>query len=307
MPVRRARAEEAGEVAGVWLRSRAASVPEIPPPVHAEDEVRGWFRDVVLPERDVWVVDEGDVVVAVLVLDGEWIDQLYVEPGHTGCGIGSQLVDLAKRQRPSMLKLWTFEANVRAQRFYEHHGFVVTGSTAGENEEGIPDVRYEWSPTATSAGPSVDNTIGAEKRPCSKVLLVDEAQRVLLFSGVDRTKPDIRPWWFPVGGRLEGSETPQDAAIRETREETGLVVSDPGPIVFTLRFTWDFEGHVYDQEEWYFLVRTSRFELSSHEWTVTERATIRDHRWWSIDELRTTTDTVFPEHLPDQLKHLLES
>lgn len=148
MRVRRARAEEAGEIAGLWLRSRAASVPEIPPPVHTEDEVRMWFEHVVLPNREVWVAEDGEAVVGVLVLEDAWIDQLYVEPGHTGRGIGGRLMVVAKRQRPSGLRLWTFEANDRAQRFYERHGFVATGSTAGDNEEGAPDVRYEWSPSA---------------------------------------------------------------------------------------------------------------------------------------------------------------
>jgi GNAT superfamily N-acetyltransferase len=149
--VRRARAEEAGAVAEVWLRARAASVPEIPPPVHSEDEVHAWFADVVLPGREVWVAAEGDdAVVAVLVLEDEWVDQLYVEPGHTGRGVGSRLIAVAKRARPAGLRLWTFEANVRARRFYERHGFVATGSTTGENEEGAPDVRYEWSPPAAA-------------------------------------------------------------------------------------------------------------------------------------------------------------
>ena len=145
----------------------------------------------------------------------------------------------------------------------------------------------------------------ASRRPSSKVLLVDERGRVLLFSGIDRTKPGVPPWWFPVGGGLEHGETPADAAIRETREETGLIISDPGPIVFTRRFTWDFEGREYDQQEWFFLVHTSTFEPSSSEWTSTESVTIRGHRWWSIDELRATAEAVFPEDLPDQLERLL--
>lgn len=143
------------------------------------------------------------------------------------------------------------------------------------------------------------------RRRSSKVLVVDEQHRVLLFSGIDRTKPHVPPWWFAVGGGLEAGESPEEAAIRETREETGLKVSDPGPVVFTRRFTWDFEGEEYDQHEWFFLVRTSTFEPSTSGWTDTETATIRGHRWWSIDELRATHEAVFPEDLATHLDRLL--
>jgi GNAT superfamily N-acetyltransferase len=146
---RRPGPEEARAIAGVWLRSRAASAPAIPEPVHTDDEVRSHF-EVVVATKDVWVIDEADGIAALLVLDGEWIDQLYVDPDHFGKGHGSSLIAVAKGQRPAGLKLWTFAANSRARRFYERHGFVVTGGTDGENEEGAPDVRYEWRPRASS-------------------------------------------------------------------------------------------------------------------------------------------------------------
>ena len=63
----------------------------------------------------------------------------------TGLGIGSQLVDLAKRVRPDGLQLWTFASNMGAQRFYERHGFVAVRRTDGrENEERAPDILYVW-------------------------------------------------------------------------------------------------------------------------------------------------------------------
>lgn len=148
MEVRLAKPDEAREIAGVWLRSRAAAVPDIPPPVHTDNDVRGWFRDVVLPDREVWVARDGGAIVALLVLDDDAVDQLYVEPGCTSQGIGSRLIAVAKQRRPSRLELWTFQSNVRARRFYERHGFVATDSTDGNNEEGAPDVRYEWLPSA---------------------------------------------------------------------------------------------------------------------------------------------------------------
>ena len=83
--------------------------------------------------------------LAVLVLDGGWVDQLYVEPNCTGMGLGSRLIELAKSRRPAGLQLWTFVTNTRAQRFYRRHGFVVAETTDGSrNEEKAPDIRFIW-------------------------------------------------------------------------------------------------------------------------------------------------------------------
>lgn len=143
------------------------------------------------------------------------------------------------------------------------------------------------------------------KRDCSKVLLVDEQERVLLLAGIDRTKPDGPPRWFPVGGALEPGETRVEAAVREVREETGLEIDDPGPVVFTRSFSWEFEGHEYDQDEAFFFVRVGQFTPLSTGWTHTEATTMRGIRWWSIEDLRSTDEEVFPEDLADELERLL--
>lgn len=144
MTIRRARVADSDRVADVWLRSRKASTPAIPPAIHNDTEVREWFRRVVLPTREVWVACSGREIVAVLVLDGDWVDQLYVAPEFTGQGIGSQLVETAKAARPAGLQLWTFQSNAGARRFYERHGFTARDETSRDNEEGAPDVRYVW-------------------------------------------------------------------------------------------------------------------------------------------------------------------
>ena len=83
-----------------------------------------------------------------LVLDGEWVDQLYVDPPWFGRGVGSALLARAQARRPAGLQLWAFESNHRAHRFYERHGFVLAEQTDGAgNEERAPDRRYRWLPT----------------------------------------------------------------------------------------------------------------------------------------------------------------
>jgi GNAT superfamily N-acetyltransferase len=100
-----------------------------------------------VPALELWVAESSArQLLGILVLDGDWVDQLYVDRAHTGRGIGAALLGQAKRERPHGLRLWTFASNVRAQRFYERHGFVATDRTDGSrNEEHSPDIQYVWS------------------------------------------------------------------------------------------------------------------------------------------------------------------
>jgi GNAT superfamily N-acetyltransferase len=146
--IRRGCLEDARAAADLWLRVRgaAAAAGTIPAPVHDDADVRRWFREVVVPSRELWVaVDEAGVVCGVMVLDGDWLDQLYVDP--PGRGVGGALLAVARRERPDGLRLWTFASNRGAQRFYERHGFVEVRRTDGSaNEERAPDILYAWMP-----------------------------------------------------------------------------------------------------------------------------------------------------------------
>lgn len=132
----------------VYLSSRRAAVPTIPPLVHDDDDVRRWFSETVFPERELWVAeDDAAGIVAVMVLSADWIDQLYVGPGWTGRGIGSEMLATARSRRPGGLQLWAFQSNTGARRFYERHGFTEAERTDGSrNEEQAPDIRYVWAP-----------------------------------------------------------------------------------------------------------------------------------------------------------------
>jgi GNAT superfamily N-acetyltransferase len=149
--LRRATTDDADAAADVLLRSRAAALSTVTWP-RSDDEVRHYFRDVVVPHRETWVAEasyEGEIV-GVLVLAGDKVSQLYLLPDWRGRGIGDLCIALAKERSPNGLSLWTFQVNKPAHRFYERHGFVAVEHTDGSgNEEREPDVRYVWQPNHT--------------------------------------------------------------------------------------------------------------------------------------------------------------
>ena len=146
--IRRAGPADAGAVADLFLRCRHHAVPDIPPLAFPDDRVRAWVEGVVRQGREVWLAEVGTgAVVGFMFLEDDWIEQLYVHPSWTGRGIGTRLLDLAKRHRPEGLRLWAFQSNHRALRFYERHGFVAQEWTdVRANQERPPDVRYAWRP-----------------------------------------------------------------------------------------------------------------------------------------------------------------
>ena len=143
--LRRGTDRETVAVSGLYLRARKAAKATIPMTAHTDDDVRRWIAEWVVAHTELWVAeDDGGALVGLLVLDENRLEQLYVEPTLIGRGIGSELIGLAKRARPKGLRLWTFESNLGAQRFYERHGFRQVERTAGDNEECAPDILYVW-------------------------------------------------------------------------------------------------------------------------------------------------------------------
>jgi len=146
--IRRAAGSDARPAADIWLRSFAAALPTVVSPRSADD-VRDYFRNVVVPLRETWVADAGDGggIVGLMVINGDELSQLYLEPDWRGRGLGDRFVALAKERSPGGLQLWTFQVNKPAHRFYERHAFVAVEFTDGSgNEEREPDVRYVWEP-----------------------------------------------------------------------------------------------------------------------------------------------------------------
>jgi ribosomal protein S18 acetylase RimI-like enzyme len=143
---------DAEQVASVLLASRKAFVA-FAPMAHAEDDVRAWIANVLIPGGGASVaVDRAskEAVVGMMAVSRQdgvaWIDQLYLHPSVVGRGIGTRFIELAKESLGSPVRLYTFQENAGARRFYERHGFrAIAFSDGSDNEEHCPDVLYEWA------------------------------------------------------------------------------------------------------------------------------------------------------------------
>lgn len=145
--LRPAVADDASAVADVLIRSRDEYLP-FAPSAHPPDDVRRWVAERLLPGGDVTVAEHGGAVVGVLAVargeEASWIDQMYVLPGWVGRGVGTELLGHAHRSLPRPIRLYTFQANAGARRFYERHGYrAIAFSDGQDNEERCPDVLYE--------------------------------------------------------------------------------------------------------------------------------------------------------------------
>ena len=148
-------------------------------------------------------------------------------------------------------------------------------------------------------------TVPVDRR-AARVLLVDASGRVLLFRGHDPDQPGNGSWWFTVGGGLDEGESHLQAATRELLEETGLRLAQEqltGPVHQEVA-EFSLAGTRYRQDNAFFVATIDAHEVETDGFSAFEETFVLDHRWWTRDELRATSETVYPEGLAGLLDRL---
>ncbi|MDX6401421.1 MAG: hypothetical protein QOF27_2027 [Gaiellaceae bacterium] len=143
--IRQARAEDADAIAETFISSLETLT--FLPDLHTRDEHRHFITEVVPRDHEIWVAEDESKVVGLAAIGESTLGHIYVHPDFHGRGLGTALLEKTMQLRPTGFTLWTFPANESACRFYERRGLqpIEYGDGSG-NEEGLPDVRYQWLP-----------------------------------------------------------------------------------------------------------------------------------------------------------------
>jgi 8-oxo-dGTP pyrophosphatase MutT (NUDIX family) len=146
------------------------------------------------------------------------------------------------------------------------------------------------------------------RRKTVRVLLIDPADRVLLFEDSDPGLAMRPTFWITPGGGIDPGESVADAAVREVAEETGYQLSHEildGPIA-SRHVVHGYSDKIVEQGEEFYAARVPPFDVVTDGHTEDEQLSLLGHHWWTLDELRASTARVWPVELARLLAAVLD-
>jgi putative acetyltransferase len=130
----------------LWRRSWQAAYP------HLDFSARlAWWRErwrgELVPASTIMLAEAAGALVGFVTVEPAtgYLDQIVVAPEAWGSAVAEALVEAARRIAPTGLDLHVNQDNGRAIRFYEKHGFTVSGSDVNARS-GAPVFRMSWRP-----------------------------------------------------------------------------------------------------------------------------------------------------------------
>lgn len=147
------------------------------------------------------------------------------------------------------------------------------------------------------------------ERHAVRVVVRDSGGRILLLRTRDVTEPELGEWWELPGGGIDAGESYLDAALRELREETGILArpDQVGRPIWRRTATFRYRQARRLQHEVVVEValegagaaidETGRLDYEKEDYT--------DFHWWSAAEIQAHPGRFYPGRLPALLSAFL--
>ncbi len=147
--VRRARPEDAGGIARVWIAAwRIAYRGLVPAAILDElsvEESRARWRARLEAGDTTFVVAENGIAGYCRVIAPDQVASLYVLPDRRRGGLGSALLSAGlyelRARGARNATLWVFTANHAARAFYTRFGFAPDGAQGLDEGTGLDEIR----------------------------------------------------------------------------------------------------------------------------------------------------------------------
>ncbi len=156
--------------------------------------------------------------------------------------------------------------------------------------EGRPAIAAPW------------DGLALPRREAARGLVINEKGEALLMRYAGGLSPQLlelghKHFWATPGGMRKQGESFEAALRRELREETGLIILEPGPVVATREFPIELGEDWHQAVERYYLMRVQNFTPHPHDLTEEEKTHLLGWRWWGTDEIAASQELIFPEGL----------
>ncbi|RKN51134.1 NUDIX hydrolase [Micromonospora endolithica] len=157
--------------------------------------------------------------------------------------------------------------------------------------------------------PALPDDFPVIERRAVRVVVLDTDDRVLLLHTRDPEHPRLGTWWELPGGGMDPGETCLDTALRELREETGIVArpEQVGPPTWRRRASFVHRRTRHHQDEVVVTVRLAGPgpEVDEAHRLAYEQEDYFGFRWWPLAAIVPGPERFYPGRLPELLPALL--